>query len=156
MDTDIIKAIRKGGVEEIIMLFELRATAVQHCKDLEAMIIEHPDLRSLLGANKGIIRTIDNYLRNNLQPVCKINNEFILAFPDQCTTIQKMGIAPGNLDLTESGQKFINPSLSGFVVWGVFDPQLDSYETMPPISIRHYNVDEIGTLEVLWDVLSLD
>jgi hypothetical protein len=156
MDTDILKAIRKGGVEEIVMLFELRASAAQYCKDLELLIIVHPELHYLLEAEQGIIRTIDNYMRNNLQPVCKINDELVFAFPDQCTTLQKMGIAPGNLDLTEQGQKFINPSLPGFVVWGVFDPQLESYEVMPPVAIRHFNVDEVSTLQMLWGVISQD
>ena len=149
MNPQILDAIRQGGAEEIVNLFRLRAEAVQRCAELEASLPGNPALRDELKKQKKAIQTIDNYMKDKLQPVCKIDGEFILAFPDQCQLFNRIGIAPGNLDALETGQRFINPSLHGYIAWGVFDKNLDNYELMPAMAIQHFETDDIDVVQSL-------
>ncbi len=149
MNSEILAAIRQGGTVEIIDLFRLRADATQHCAALENLIASQPELCPQLQAEKKTIETIDNYMRAKLEPVCRVSGELIFAFPDQCHTYGRMGIAPGDLDVTETGQKFINPSLPGFIIWGVFETAFDRPEVMPPLTMRHFSADDTETVHHL-------
>ena len=149
MNLQVLAAIRQGGVEEIINLFSIRAESAQRCAELDQLMPLHPELWKDFLLEKKVVQTIDNYMRDKLQPVCRINGELILAFPDQCQACKRMGIAPGDLDITEAGQRFINPSLPGFVVWGVFDRRLSAYEVMPAMTIQHFSTDDIGIVQNL-------
>src|SRR5437868_5819535 len=115
MNSQILAAIRLGGSEEIIDLFRLRGEAIQHCADLENLLASQPALRQEYLAEKSNIKAIDNYMKDKLQPVCRIDGEFILGFADQCQSYNRIGFAPGDLDMTETRQRFINPSLPGYV-----------------------------------------
>jgi hypothetical protein len=154
MDIQTLTAIRQGGADEIINLFQRREVSMRCCVELQERISAQPTLREDLDAEKKVIRTIDNYMRGRLQPVCRINGELILAFPDQCQTQNRMGFAPGDLDTTETSQKFINPSLPGVTIWGVFDKHHEDCEVMPPVSIRHF-AEDIDLADMLFLINAL-
>ena len=146
MNLQILAAIRGGGSDEIVELFRLRAEAMLRCADLE----KQPALRQAYLAEKSNIKAIDNYMRAKLQPVCRIDGEFILGFADQCQSYDQIGFAPGDLDVTESGQRFINPSLPGYVMWGVFETtDTGSDLVLPPVTIRHVDADDLDVTEYL-------
>jgi len=149
MNPKILAAIRQGGITEIVNLFALRSDAGQRYADLEKLVRDLPELRAELGAQRKAIQTIDNYLRGKLEPVCRIGGELLYAYADQCHFYGQMGIAPGDLDVTEEGSTFINPALSGFMMWGVFETMPEQPEIMPPLTLRHFDLEDLDTLHRL-------
>ncbi len=149
MDDAILAAIQTGSTEEIIKLFSLRAEAQERCAKLSQETSLNPDLRAKLRTAQKTLRTIDNYMKAKLEPICKIDETFIFGFADQCQTFNQFGFAPGNLDRTDSGQQFINPALGGYMAWGVFEPNTVPLEIMPPVTIRHFDVQNANALKTI-------
>ncbi len=142
MDSTIIQAIRQGGINEIITLFRVRCEALQHSADLEILARFDPAIESIVRSQREVIRTIDDYMTNKLEPICRIQGEIIYGFAGQCQTIDRIGFAPGDLDMTDEGRKFINPALPGFTCWGVFENPNDDFLFTPPLSLQHLNTDD--------------